>query len=499
MDRPIDENTLQQCLAELASAGHWSSDALAGLAAFVRTADDYDLFRVNPIHYAKKAGLPETGTIDLFVHAAKAGLFEMDWNLLCAYCPQVANSFRELEKVHPHFQCEFCNAINDVALDDYIQVTFTVSGKLRDNAYRHPESLPVEDYYLRYHFAKGFIPPGGMTPEQIVAVLSRGFFDLEAGARNSLEFELTPGRFEVLDLSHNLLLVFFVEGETVGEAQTIEIRLDDGKFDLDRPTRRIDKVLGEGSYSFRQATEIPPGRYRIDIDNRMNERGRFWIVQYPPGFVPHRVEYHPFLSGKRLLITPAFRDLYGTELVNESEGLPVNDMTYLFTDLKGSTPLYDAVGDVNAYFMVRQHFEILSTAVRAHGGIIVKTIGDAIMAAFARPADAVRAGIDMVTELQRYNRSVSTPLSLKVGIHKGRSIAVALNDRIDYFGQDVNIAARIQGLADGDQICISDEVMQSPGVDGLVEGYPLNPEYVPVRGVDEKIEIHRVSIEQAAL
>lgn len=495
MGRPIDENSLHQSLAKLASTGHWRPDALAGLEAFVRTADDYDLFRVNPVQYAGGANLSTADAIDLFVHAARAGLFEMDWNLLCAYCPQVANSFRELEKVHPHFQCEFCNAINDVALDDYIQVTFTVSDKVRGNAFRHPESLPIEDYYLRYHFARGFIPPGGMTPEQIVAVLSRGFFDLEAGARHALEFELTPGRFEVLDLSHNLLLVFFVEGEPVAEPQAIGIRLDDGKFGVDRSTRRIDKILGEGSYSFRQATEIPPGRYRIDIDNRMTERGRFWILQYPPTFVPHRVEYQPYLSGKQLLITPAFRELYKTELVNEREGLPVTDMAYLFTDLKGSTPLYDAVGDVNAYFMVRQHFEILNAAVRAHGGIIVKTIGDAIMAAFERPADAVRAGIEMVTELQRYNQTVATPLGLKVGIHKGRSIAVALNDRIDYFGQDVNIAARVQGLADANQMCISDEIMQAPGVSGLVEAYPQSPEYVPVRGVDGKIEIHRIAIE----
>lgn len=491
----IDENALRQGFAELASTGLWSPDALAALEAFVRGAGDYDLFRVNPIHYAGEAELPEVNAIDLFVHASRIGLFEMDWNLLCAYCPQVANSFRELEKVHPHFQCEFCNAINDVALDDYIQVSFTVSESVRDIAFRHPESLPVEDYYLRYHFAKGFIPPGGMTPEQIVAVLSREFFDLEAGERRGLDFELTPGRFEVLDLSHNLLLVFFVEGEAAVEPQSIAIQLDDGKFSVDRPTRRIDKILGEGSYAFRQATEIPPGQYHIDIDNRMDERGRFWIVQYPPTFVPHRVEYHPFLSGKRLLITPAFRELYRTQLVDESEGLPVTDMTYLFTDLKGSTPLYDAVGDVNAYFMVRQHFEILNRAVRAHHGIVVKTIGDAIMAAFERPDDAVRAGIDMIRDMQRYNRTVSTPLGLKVGIHKGRSIAVALNDRIDYFGQDVNIAARVQGLADGNQLCISDEIMQSPGVGDLVATYPQTSEHAPLRGVDEKIEIHRIPIE----
>jgi class 3 adenylate cyclase len=433
--------------------------------------------------------------IDLFIHAAKVGLFEMDWQLLCAYCPQIAGSFRELDRVHPRFQCEFCNANNDVALDDYIQVTFTVARNVRDVVYRHPESLSVEDYYLRHHFAKGFIPPGGMTPEQIVALLSRRFADIGAHQQCTFEFDVTPGRFEVLDLSHNLLLVFFADGDPDGPQRT-QILLDDGRFQV--PERSIgarDLMLGDGSFSFRQTTDIRPGRHRIEIDNRMDERGRFWIIQYPPGFEPHRVEYEPFLSGKKLLLTPTFREQYKTQLVDEGDGLNVTDMTYPFTDLEGSTPLYDAVGDVNAYIMVRQHFEILNAAVRAHSGVVVKTIGDAIMGAFERPADAVGAGIEMVQELARYNQTVSRPLSLKVGIHRGRSIAVALNDRIDYFGQDVNIAARIQGLAEGNEVCISQAVMESPGVSGIVMALRVTPDYVPVRGVDGKVEIHRIAVE----
>jgi len=492
---PINESVLKERLSELVAARSWGPGVLSTLETFVRTSDDYDLFRINPIRYGGTAGLSDADSIELFIHAAFVGLFEMDWQLLCAYCPQVAGSFRELDRVHPRFQCEFCNAINDVALDDYIQVTFTLSDKIRDNIFRHPEALSVEDYYLRYHFAKDFKPPLGMTPEQIVAMLSRKFVDIEAHQQRSFDFDVTAGRFEVLDLSHNLLLVLFAEDETA-ESQQIRIQLDDGKFLVPSlPTGPKDMVLGDGSFSFRQAADVRPGKYSIEIDNRMDERGRFWIIQYPPAFEPHRVEYEPFLSGKRLLLTPAFRDLFKTELVNEGESLTVRDMTYLFTDLKGSTPLYDAVGDVNAYFMVRQHFEILNKVVRAHSGIIVKTIGDAIMAAFERPKDAVSAGIEMVEELTRYNRTVSEPLSLKVGIHKGRSIAVALNDRIDYFGQDVNIAARVQGLADGDEVCITEEVMGAPGVDDILKAFRVSPDYVHVRGVGEKVEIHRIAIE----
>src|ERR1700751_2012874 len=116
-----DEGLLKQRLTELGSIASWVPHILSDLERFIRTASDYDLFRVNPIRYAAANSLSESEGIELFVHAAKVGLFEMQWLLICAYCPQVAGSFRELDQVHPRFRCEFCNALNDVALDDYIR------------------------------------------------------------------------------------------------------------------------------------------------------------------------------------------------------------------------------------------------------------------------------------------------------------------------------------------------------------------------------------------
>src|SRR3954468_6282123 len=375
MEEPslVNENLLRERLTELGSIARWAPHVFSGLEHFIRTAGDYDLFRVNPIQYATANGLSEVEGIELFVHAAKVGLFEMQWLLICAYCPQVAGSFRELDQVHPRFQCAFCNAINDVALDDYIQVTFTVSSGVRDIVFRHPEMLSVEDFYLRYNFSKGFIAPHGMTHQQLVAVLSRGFADIEAHEGRSFDFELTAGRFEVLDLSHKLLLVFFADGEPA-EPQGTLVQLESGRFLVpDRPTAPRDMILGDGRFAFRQTADLRPGKHTVVIENRTGDRGRFWFVQYPSGFEPHLVEYEPLLTGKRLLLTPSFAELYKAQLVDEGESLQVSDMTFLFTDLKHSTPLYEAAGDVNAYFLVRQHFEILNKIIRERSGIIVKT------------------------------------------------------------------------------------------------------------------------------
>jgi len=492
----INESLLKRYLIELESVRSCAQQTLSDLEHFIRNADDYDLFRVNPIQYASANGLSEEDGIELFVHAAKVGLFEMDWLLICAYCPQVAGSFRELDQVHPRFQCEFCNALNDVALDDYIQVAFTVSSGVRDIIFRYPEMLSVEDYYLHYNFSKGFKPPHGMTHEQLVAALSRGFAVVEAGQQHSFDFDVTAGRFEVLDLSHKLLLVFFADGKPAGPQRTL-VQLESGRFVVpDRQTGPRDMVLGDGRFAFRQAADLSPGKHTIHIENHTGDRGRFWFLQYPSGFEPHLVEYEPFLSGKRLLLTPSFGELYKTQLVDEAESLTVSDMTYLFTDLKESTPLYESVGDVNAYFLVRQHFDILDKVIRERSGTIIKTIGDAVMAGFERPKDAVRASIEMIEELSRFNQTTSRPLGLKVGVHRGRAIAVRLNDRIDYFGQDVNIAARVQGLADVNEVCVTETVMEAPGVNEIVKNRSVSHDYESLKGIGQKMGIHRLAILQ---
>ncbi len=494
MPPPVDDDHLSALFRALGSVDRLAPEALSRLESFVRTADDYELFRVNPIQYGAAQDLSETQAIELFVHAAKVGLFEMDWLLICAYCPQVAGSFRDLDQLHPRFRCAFCNAVNDVGLDDYIQVAFTISRGVRDIVFHRPEELTVEDFYLRYNFSKGFIAPFGMTHQQLVAALSRGFADIEGHAGGSFAFEVTAGRFEVLDLSHRLLLVFFVGGEPAEPQQTL-VELESGRFHLpDRPTAPREMVLGNGRFSFRQAADLAPGSHTIRIDNRTAQRGRFWFVQYPPGFEPHPVEYEPFLSGKRLLLSPSFGELFKAQLVDEGETLSVADLTYLFTDLKQSTPLYENVGDVNAYFLVRQHFEILNRIIRERLGIIVKTIGDAVMAAFEHPQDAVQAAIEMIEELSRFNRTASRPLGLKVGLHRGRAIAVTLNDRIDYFGQDVNIAARVQGLADVNEICISAAVMEGSGVAEILGSRAVSRGYERLRGIGQELEVHRVMV-----
>jgi class 3 adenylate cyclase len=126
--------------------------------------------------------------------------------------------------------------------------------------------------------------------------------------------------------------------------------------------------------------------------------------------------------------------------------------------------------------------------------VIVKTIGDAIMAVFEKPRDAVAAAIEMIEGIAAFNRTISQTLHLKIGLHQGRSIAVTLNEHIDYFGQNVNIAARVQALADANEIYMSREVMGAPGVSEVLKAHSVMSDRVQVKGVSEKLEVYRVAV-----
>jgi class 3 adenylate cyclase len=171
----------------------------------------------------------------------------------------------------------------------------------------------------------------------------------------------------------------------------------------------------------------------------------------------------------------------------------------LFTDLKGSTALYDRIGDLSAFSLVQQHFGRLQDATVRHNGAVIKTIGDAVMAAFLEPLDAVRAALSMRAEIAAFNRDQpNKELVLKIGVHRGAAIAVTMNDRLDYFGQTVNVAARVQALADADEIFLSGDVYDADDVAAELADLAVEPQTTKLRGIDEDVRVFLVPSRIAA-
>ena len=240
---------------------------------------------------------------------------------------------------------------------------------------------------------------------------------------------------------------------------------------------------------------IASGKVAFEVRNAGKLPVVFGILQLPAAtFQRPKLHFTPSLSGKRLLMTQTFRDFFRSEVISATEGIAVLDVTLVFTDLKGSTALYERIGDLNAYIQVQRHFQHLLDATVRHNGSVTKTIGDAVMAAFLTSADAVRAALDMREAVDQLNRDrPQRDFILKIGVHRGASIAVTLNERLDYFGQTVNIAARVQNLADGDEICITEEVYGAPAVPEIIAPYPVAKSEAELKGVSKAMSVYHLA------
>jgi class 3 adenylate cyclase len=189
-----------------------------------------------------------------------------------------------------------------------------------------------------------------------------------------------------------------------------------------------------------------------------------------------------------------FRDLFASEALRPGEQISVGTLTVLFTDLRHSTQLYREIGDATAFGRVMSHFDVVKKAIVDHDGAIVKTIGDAVMAVFRSAVDGLLAMLE-VQRLLAEPADGSIPLQLKAGLNTGPCIAVTLNDRLDYFGSTVNMAARLEGLSSGSDVIISRPVYEDAKVRELIESGELTAEEfdMSLKGFEnERFELWRV-------
>ncbi|MBB4569719.1 adenylate/guanylate cyclase domain-containing protein [Rhizobium leucaenae] len=475
----VQEQLLESKIAEIEQARAWSPRVISKFETLIRSGGDLSLFRVNPLAFARDRAIAEAESIDLFLHATRRGLFEMSWDVVCPQSGMVLDSFGALRTLKTHYVCGLCDVSGETNLDDFIEVTFTVSPHLRRLPFHDPASLSVEDFHWKARFLSDARIPG--QPIRFLDVLQglvRGLSFLPPGSVTTLRTELGPGALAGINVQTQASFALPVAGEPVTVPTHLRIGYDGQRFSASLPA-------------------VPPGPVIIDVQNSGASRGSLLLINWPPEILAQTIkpalDFDPYMSGGMLLARQTFRRLFRSENVDEKEGLGIRQVTLLFTDLKGSTAMYERLGDLNAYALVREHFALLGATVQEHSGAIVKTIGDAVMAAFSRPADAVSAALHILGVIERYNGEHGNPsLILKIGAHCGPSIAVSLNENLDYFGQTVNVAARVQSLAGAGEICISEALFSAPGVSQLLAGQRLVAFEAPLRGVEGTACVYRV-------
>jgi class 3 adenylate cyclase len=261
------------------------------------------------------------------------------------------------------------------------------------------------------------------------------------------------------------------------------------------PTRERQalSVIIDREHLHNQALEMHPGPLRVTFEIRTDHRALPSV--FIAGDELHRIlrKRRPFLTAKRLLTNQTFRDLYRTDTIEIDQRLKITSLTFLFTDLRGSTELYERVGDLAAFDIVRAHFRVLNDIVAAEAGAVVKTIGDAVMATFPAPDRAVAAALRMREAMRDLNAERGREdLLLKIGIHEGPCIAVSMNERQDYFGQTVNIASRVQGLATSQSIFATNAVISDARAAEVLDQAKVTPvsKGAMLRGVASEMALY---------
>jgi class 3 adenylate cyclase len=470
----MNDAILAQKTDALLSFPRLRPESVRRLAGALRELDDWDATRINPLRFAAEHGLAEDEAVDLFVHGAKVGLFDFVWNLICPACGALVVTDGSPNALDALAHCALCDCDVESYLDDQVEVAFSLNpsvGRRDVDAFANAES------YWRATFSPNFERPERALPLMREATLGTELPRPDEVA--TFSFDAEAGRtYRLVSIERNVSARITV-AETGAAGATFDL-LPGGVFPG-------ETVVGPGrtTAAVRNLGKTTVGVVLVRSDERIGEV----VAEEPP-------RMRPFLTGKLLLNNQSFRDLFRVQQLVPGLRLPLRSLTILFTDLKGSTALYDRTGDAGAFALVRAHYDQLAESVRASSGAVIKTMGDAIMASFSSPLDAVRAAVDMLERIEALNaswRDEGFDLGIKIGLHEGPALAVNADDRLDYFGQTVNIAARVQNLAEAGEIWHTERVLASDGVERLLRsrGYASSAHSVSLKGVGETVLVHQ--------
>lgn len=417
-------------------------DVLEHLYEFLHRADDLSIQRMRPYALADGWNLPRRTVLETFLRATRVGMLDMYWDLLCPECRGVAEDHEHLSGLHGSAHCSTCRIDFSANFDHNVEVIFRPNPSIRavdasvEFCVGSPQRQPHKAFSL-------IVPPREELP--FSTMLSEGRYTLHASEIPGSQILLaTKSGDEKIDLRANF------KG---WNSNIIEL----GLMPYIRLINETDQIQ---TFELERTTWSDQAATAADVTTLQ-----------------------------------VFRDLFSSEVLRPGEEISVGSTTLMFTDLRNSTKLYREIGDAPAFGRVREHFEILEQAISMEGGSIIKTMGDSVMAAFRSPVSAMRAIWDVQKQLSLRGEP---PLSIKAGIHYGPCIVVNLNDRLDYFGSTVNIAARLPNFSLGGEAILSEPIRNDPEVIEFLERN-ASPNSMTrfqseIRGYDQSMELWRVKV-----
>ncbi len=404
------------------------------LVAWIRTGDEQDLHRIQVRERARAWSVDEDALLRVFLHATRAGMLDLSWDVVCPHCRGVVAATALLGSVTAHGDCEVCGIDFRTDAAEAVEITFHVHPSIRDVPKRtYCSAEPATKDHIRVQLA------------------------VAAGAELVVAPALEPGRYRMRVHGEKRYACLDVRA---GAATEIVWRAGADPVDCAAdPACRL-RLVNDGT---------EPQTFIVEV-------ARWTDAALRPG---------------RLLSFQEFRDLFSEEYLGADVELGIGEQTILFTDIVGSTALYAQRGDPAAFVEVKRHFTEVFAIIAANRGAVVKTIGDAAMGAFNSPLDAVKASQQIH---DRFHQAGSDAVvRLRISLNTGPCIAVKLNTDIDYFGHTVNVAAKLQALAEAWQVAMSAAVFGAPGVAAWLEeqGATLEDLTYTSKAIPEPIAVKR--------
>jgi len=409
------------------------------LAAHVRDAQDAELVRLRPYELADAWGVDRGLVLSLLLQGVVAGMLELSWELVCPSCRLGAAQVPSLAAVPQEGHCQLCDLHFGLDLDRAVEATFRPAAAVR--------AVDLGPYCI-----------GGplRTPHVVSQVV------LPADGAAVLAAPEAPGRYRL-----------FARGGATASVET-----------QSGAPEAVDVSVGE---------QVEPGLIAVSPSGRVT-------VRLAAGGERHvKIERLDWAdraaTAHQLSLSPTFRRLFSGQVLRAGLMLKVARVALLFSDLTASTALYRRAGDANAFKLVQDHFELLGAIAQRHGGAIVKTIGDAVMAAFADEAEAMRAAIEMQDSFHafRAGHGDAADVYLKLGLFAGPCYVVTANGVLDYFGMTVNVAARLQATAEPGEIVVPEELAERARDAGWLGNAQLSARFeAELKGLDGAVKAARI-------
>ena len=448
---------LAQKIAQLKQRPQANQPVLDALQRWLLEVDTFTRHLINPYQVAQMTQVKVTELVPEMLYAVELGLLDLHWEVHCPHCYMVVAAHSQLAQVQSTTVCPMCAQTFMGDFTHLVEVMFALNQEI-ETAHIPAVCWPPPSIKPRYLDIAPIFYQQTKASEDVLA---------EGVYRYNCPITFSKGTLTVT-------------GEPTESMQVLKItQLAGPHFDPETLTAR-------------------PGPIRLEVTNVGHPMSGFWVAANELPLLTE-TDMPPHLSGLELIHYPVYKQLFRNQVLSNRERLTITAVTTVFTDIVGSTQMYEKLGDSVAYNIVRDHFDILFQTIETHHGTVIKTIGDAVMASFISNSEALQCLIDVLAQFKTYNdsRHLEQQVHIRIGIHRGAAILVNLNDRLDYFGAAINKAARVQGIAGANEIVLSAEVYQDDGVQQLLQAAGLTniqSQWVNLKGIEHQQLIYKIMV-----